>query len=135
MQEIPGRLLTPGTRPPACSVIRELLGALRDPYSRFITPPEFSAMLKYDVSGVGLNLGTAEEFANKTVGRAAGCGWLLLVGWGFVVVGSLGGGRVGRQGGRRRRLWGRADCAGGSGETVLKRGGLLGRLRGPPSTS
>lgn len=26
-------------------------------------------MLKYDVSGVGLNLGTAEEFANKTVGR------------------------------------------------------------------
>ena len=29
-------------------------------------------MLKYDVSGVGLNLGTAEEFANKTVR----CGWV-----------------------------------------------------------
>jgi hypothetical protein len=26
-------------------------------------------MLKYDVSGVGLNLGTAEEFVNKTVRR------------------------------------------------------------------
>ena len=45
---------------------------LRDPYSRFISPDEFAAMLKYDVSGVGLNLGTAEEFVNKTVGRAGG---------------------------------------------------------------
>ena len=44
-----------------------MLRALRDPYSRFISPEEFSAMLKYDVSGVGLNLGTAEEFVNKTV--------------------------------------------------------------------
>lgn len=45
-----------------------MLRTLRDPYSRFVSPQEFSAMLKYDVSGVGLNLGTAEEFVNKTVG-------------------------------------------------------------------
>lgn len=56
---------------PVCSAIRDMVArGLRDPYSRFITPSEFSAMLKYDVSGVGLNLGTAEEFVNKTVGRA-----------------------------------------------------------------
>ncbi|PSC70735.1 peptidase S41 family [Micractinium conductrix] len=68
-------------RTAAYGVVRELLAVLRDPYSRFVTPTEFSAMLKYDVSGVGLNLGTAEEFANKTgmplpegrnVGSAAG---------------------------------------------------------------
>jgi hypothetical protein len=49
------------------SAIRELLASLRDPYTRFVPPPDFAAMAKYDVSGVGLNLGTAEEFANKTV--------------------------------------------------------------------
>ena len=62
---------TPSPPHPSCSAIRELLGALHDPYSRFITPTDFTSMLKYDVSGVGLNLGTAEEFANKTV-RADG---------------------------------------------------------------
>lgn len=58
-------------------MIRELLAALRDPYTRFVPPTEFKSMLKYDVSGVGLNLGTAEEFANKTV-RAGHLGgtWL-----------------------------------------------------------
>lgn len=39
---------------------------LKDPYSRFITPTEFEAMRKYDVTGVGLNLATAEEFARKS---------------------------------------------------------------------
>lgn len=39
---------------------------ISDPYSRFITPSDFSSMRKYDVSGVGLNLGTAEEFVLKT---------------------------------------------------------------------
>ena len=53
------------------SVIREMLAELDDPYSRFIPPAEFASMLKYDVSGVGLNLGTAEEFVNKTVSLAA----------------------------------------------------------------
>lgn len=64
-------------RSAAYGVIRELLAELHDPYSRFVTPVEFASMLKYDVSGVGLNLGTAEEFANKTgqqlpAGREAG---------------------------------------------------------------
>ena len=39
---------------------------LKDPYSRFITPTEFQAMRKYDVTGVGLNLATAEEFSRKS---------------------------------------------------------------------
>lgn len=39
---------------------------LKDPYSRFITPTEFQAMRKYDVTGVGLNLATAEEFTKKS---------------------------------------------------------------------
>lgn len=39
---------------------------LKDPYSRFITPSEFEAMRKYDVTGVGLNLATAEEFSRKS---------------------------------------------------------------------
>jgi hypothetical protein len=39
---------------------------LSDPYSRFITPEEFQAMRKYDVTGVGLNLATAEEFTRKS---------------------------------------------------------------------
>ena len=39
---------------------------LKDPYMRFITPAEFEAMRKYDVTGVGLNLATAEEFTRKS---------------------------------------------------------------------
>ena len=39
---------------------------LKDPYTRFITPSEFEAMRKYDVTGVGLNLATAEEFSRKS---------------------------------------------------------------------
>ena len=47
--------------------IREMLAfGLNDPYSRFITPEEFQAMRKYDVTGVGLNLATAEEFVRKS---------------------------------------------------------------------
>lgn len=55
--------------------LREMLSELRDPYSRFVSPADFTAMLKYDVSGVGLNLGTAGDLEAKTVrgrGREAG---------------------------------------------------------------
>jgi len=38
---------------------------LQDPYSRFISPQEFDTMKQYDMTGVGLNLGTAEEFHRK----------------------------------------------------------------------
>ncbi|KAG2502153.1 hypothetical protein HYH03_000640 [Edaphochlamys debaryana] len=47
--------------------IRDLLArGLSDPYCRFIGPGELQAMKKYDVSGVGLNLGTANEYVVKT---------------------------------------------------------------------
>jgi hypothetical protein len=47
--------------------IREMLAyGLNDPYTRFITPQEFQAMRKYDVTGVGLNLATADEFTHKS---------------------------------------------------------------------
>lgn len=50
----------------AHSAVRRMLGQLKDPYSRFITPEEFSAMAKYDVSGVGLNLGSLSDLRAKT---------------------------------------------------------------------
>ena len=56
----------PGDRGAAYSAVRGMLAELHDPYSRFITPQEFQGMLKYDVSGVGLNLGTLEELRAKT---------------------------------------------------------------------
>ncbi len=43
-----------------------LAGGLSDPYCRFITPAEVAVMKKYDVTGVGLNLGTALEYERKT---------------------------------------------------------------------
>ncbi|GIM09471.1 hypothetical protein Vretimale_13304 [Volvox reticuliferus] len=47
--------------------VRDMLArGLSDPYCRFIGPPELEAMKKYDVSGVGLNLGTASEYVVKT---------------------------------------------------------------------
>jgi hypothetical protein len=51
-----------------------LARGISDPYSRFISPTEFAGMKKYDVTGVGLNLGTAEEYTRKTVRRARGWG-------------------------------------------------------------
>ena len=57
-----------GIRDPsvAHSAIREMVLRLRDPYSRFLSPSEFSAMSKYDISGVGLNLGTKVDLKDKT---------------------------------------------------------------------
>lgn len=50
---------------------------LPDPYCRWVPPGEFAAMKKYDVTGVGLNLGTAEEYVKKTVrGGENGCVWV-----------------------------------------------------------
>lgn len=48
--------------------VRDMLAqGVSDPYCRFIPPGEFQSMKKYDVTGVGLNLGTAEEYIKKTV--------------------------------------------------------------------
>ena len=72
----------PPLAPSGRSAIRELLAQLRDPYTRFVPAADFAAMRTYDVSGVGLNLGTAEEFANKTVGGwVGGCGAMCGCGW------------------------------------------------------
>ncbi|WPT15248.1 Carboxyl-terminal-processing peptidase 1 [Picochlorum sp. SENEW3] len=48
------------------SAIREMLLTLKDPYTRFLSADEFSAMSKYDISGVGLNLGTKDDLQEKT---------------------------------------------------------------------
>ncbi len=48
--------------------VRELLAAgLSDPYTRLLSPAELASMRKYDMSGVGLNLGTADDLTRKTV--------------------------------------------------------------------
>lgn len=53
-------------RAAAYRAIKTMLArGLSDPYTRFITPKEFEAMRKYDLTGVGLNLGTGEEFIRK----------------------------------------------------------------------
>ncbi|KIY99823.1 hypothetical protein MNEG_8140 [Monoraphidium neglectum] len=47
--------------------VRDMVArGLPDPYCRWVPPSEFAAMKKYDVTGVGLNLGTAEEYVKKT---------------------------------------------------------------------
>ncbi|WOL14494.1 carboxyl-terminal-processing peptidase 1, chloroplastic [Canna indica] len=44
------------TRSRAHDVIKKMLASLGDPYTRFLSPAEFSKMAKYDVTGIGLNL-------------------------------------------------------------------------------
>ena len=59
-------------RPPhsAATATGGLSGWVPPPAAALLTPmeppQEFTAMLKYDVTGVGLNLGTGEEFVRKT---------------------------------------------------------------------
>ena len=51
---------------PASREIRQLLvEGIGDPYTRFITPQQFEAMGVYDVTGVGLNLGSTDEYSRK----------------------------------------------------------------------
>lgn len=75
----------PRDLPAARTMARKLVSRLRDPYSRFLDVSEFGAMAKYDVSGVGLNLGTADELERKTTlaipdGRAPEGGGIWVVG-------------------------------------------------------
>nr|XP_043624478.1 carboxyl-terminal-processing peptidase 1, chloroplastic isoform X1 [Erigeron canadensis] len=44
------------TRSKAHDVIRRMLSSLGDPYTRFLSPDEFSKMARYDMSGIGINL-------------------------------------------------------------------------------
>ncbi|XP_038705986.1 carboxyl-terminal-processing peptidase 1, chloroplastic [Tripterygium wilfordii] len=40
----------------AHDIIKRMLASLGDPYTRFLSPGEFSKMAKYDMSGIGINL-------------------------------------------------------------------------------
>ena len=51
----------------AHAAIRRMLAeGVADPYTRFISPQQLDGMRKYDITAVGLNLGTAEELRAKT---------------------------------------------------------------------
>jgi len=49
------------SRMAAYGAIRSMLSSLNDPYTRFLLPDQFSQLAKYDVTGIGLNIG---EVAN-----------------------------------------------------------------------
>ena len=58
----------PRTRAEAYGAARSLLAQSipgTDAYTRFLSPEEFERLAKYDISGVGLNVGTADEFEAK----------------------------------------------------------------------
>ncbi|KAJ3704323.1 hypothetical protein LUZ61_008028 [Rhynchospora tenuis] len=44
------------TRSRAHDIIRKMLASLGDPYTRFLSPDEFTKMAKYDMTGIGVNL-------------------------------------------------------------------------------
>jgi len=46
----------PESREEAYEMIRSMLGTLGDKFTRFVDPERFTAMLKYDITGVGLNI-------------------------------------------------------------------------------
>eukprot|EP00899_Mesostigma_viride_P023235 jgi/Mesvir1/4096/Mv16058-RA.1 len=56
----------------AYNQIRAMLRDLQDPYTRFLTPAEFSRLAKYDLTGVGLNLGDDVTAAGERVPRVLG---------------------------------------------------------------
>lgn len=51
----------PRSRPEAYAMISSMLASLSDPYSRFVTPQQFALLAKYDVTGIGLNIGDDVE--------------------------------------------------------------------------
>ncbi|CAI0424472.1 unnamed protein product [Linum tenue] len=44
------------SRSRAHEIIRRMLASLGDPYTRFLTPAEFSRMARFDMTGIGINL-------------------------------------------------------------------------------
>ena len=55
----------PQTRAEAYDVIRDILRTLGDPFSRFVDPAAFAPLLKYDISGVGLNIAEDADDSSK----------------------------------------------------------------------
>ena len=51
----------PKSRAEAYGKVREILRTLGDPFSRFVDPADFAPLLKYDISGVGLNIAEDAE--------------------------------------------------------------------------
>ncbi|CAI7925702.1 unnamed protein product [Closterium sp. NIES-53] len=51
----------PKSRGEAYAMISSMLASLNDPYSRFVSPKQFAALAKYDVTGIGLNIGEDVE--------------------------------------------------------------------------
>jgi C-terminal processing protease CtpA/Prc len=47
----------PRSRAAAYALLSSSLSTLGDPYTRFVLPKDFTALTRYDISGVGLNLG------------------------------------------------------------------------------
>eukprot|EP00271_Cylindrocystis_brebissonii_P008372 TRINITY_DN2257_c0_g1_i1.p1 TRINITY_DN2257_c0_g1~~TRINITY_DN2257_c0_g1_i1.p1 ORF type:complete len:862 (-),score=108.08 TRINITY_DN2257_c0_g1_i1:393-2978(-) len=45
------------TRLSAYATISQMLSSLHDPYTRFLSPEQFSQLAKYDITGIGLNIG------------------------------------------------------------------------------
>jgi carboxyl-terminal processing protease len=60
----------PTTRPEAYETIRAILKTLGDPFSRFVDPSAFAPLLKYDISGVGLNV--AEDVSDVSTLKVLG---------------------------------------------------------------
>ncbi|XP_058731622.1 carboxyl-terminal-processing peptidase 1, chloroplastic isoform X2 [Vicia villosa] len=49
------------TRSKAHQIIKRMLVSLGDPYTRFLSPEEFSKMARYDMTGIGINLREVTE--------------------------------------------------------------------------
>ncbi|ACO67707.1 predicted protein [Micromonas commoda] len=60
----------PADRDEAYDTIRSILRTLGDPFSRFVEPSDFAPLLKYDISGVGMNV--AEDPDDSTRLRVLG---------------------------------------------------------------
>ena len=60
----------PKSRQEAYEYVRGMLSTLNDPFTRFVAPKDFQELLKYDISGVGLNI--AEMPDNTSEGGVLG---------------------------------------------------------------
>ena len=49
------------SRREAYAAIRSMLAQLDDQFTRFVTPTQFAALTKYDITGVGLNIGEGDK--------------------------------------------------------------------------
>eukprot|EP00210_Caulerpa_lentillifera_P006671 g6374.t1 len=68
-------LKQPKTKNSTYKIIRSMLErGLNDPYARITPKEEFSKMVKYDMTGVGLNVGSGTDFIQRTQKKPPGIG-------------------------------------------------------------